>query len=519
MLSGLFSKSRTNTQKKPAWFSRLSFILIGAVSAGAMLLASCSPNPAALASPQVPVTGPTGAAGNSISLRLAVSDDTGTPSEPYVREFVSQVSSLSAGAITILPSWNASPDNFEQGVIKAVLAGQFDLGLAASRAWDTASVNITSFQALQAPFLINNDALALAVATSDAATQMLANLSTSGAVGLTMWPEDLRHPFSLVPGKSLLSPADFSGLSIRVTPSAVSNMIIEKLGGTPMFADSGYQGAESGLRQGSSLSGAATATGNVTFYAKFQVLFANGAAFKALSAAQQAFLRQAADATQKKAIAEHPSDAQAATAYCADGGKVVLTSADQVAAFEKAAQPVFDYIDKDPANAKLIAALQDLKSKTTASTGAAACGSSAAQINPAPTAANQVWSAGTLPNGVWKVKLSVDELFQAGDLRSVASDWAGTYTVPFQDGKFQILYQGDQGQTGKCQGTYAVVGDVVRLTYLQVTTAADECPGEVDDLQWRLDDQGLHIHLASAQNVNFGEDKAFWEAKPWQSVK
>jgi TRAP-type C4-dicarboxylate transport system substrate-binding protein len=444
----------------------------------------------------------------AITLKLAVSDDTGNPSEPYVREFISQVSSLSAGAITILPSWNASPDNFEQGVIKAVLAGQFDLGLAASRAWDTASVNITSFQALQTPFLIDNDALALAVATSDAATQMLGNLSTFGAVGLTMWPEDLRHPFSLVPGKSLLSPADFSGLSIRVTPSAVSNMIIEKLGGTPMFADSGYQGAESGLRQGSSLSGAATATGNVTFYAKFQVLFANSAAFKALSAAQQAVLRQAAEAAQKKAIAEHPSDAQAATAYCADGGTVVLTSADQVAAFEKAVQPVFDYINKDPANAKLIAALQDLKSKTSASTEAAACGASAAQINPTPTAANQVWSPGLPPNGVYKVDYSVDELVALGFLKSDAQSWAGTFTLTLQDGKMVEVYN----DGGSCSSTYALAGNNVRFTF---PTTGDQCTNAVDDVQWRIDNQGLHFHVITSLH----DTAAIWEGKPWQKVQ
>jgi hypothetical protein len=43
--------------------------------------------------------------------------------------------------------------------------------------------------------------------------------------------------------------------------------------------------------------------------------------------------------------------------------------------------------------------------------------------------------------------------------------------------------------------------------------------GEIDNIQWRLDSQGLlHIHLVDAQNVNFGEDQAFWEAKPWQKT-
>ena len=64
-----------------------------------------------------------------------------------------------------------------------------------------------------------------------------------------------------------------------------------------------YQAAESGLRQGASLSGTPTATGNVIFFPKFQVLFANGAALEKLSEGQRAILREAAAATQKKAIA------------------------------------------------------------------------------------------------------------------------------------------------------------------------------------------------------------------------
>ncbi len=104
-----------------------------------------------------------------------------------------------------------------------------------------------------------------------------------------------------------------------------------------MMGDNDYQAAESGLRQGASLTGTPTATGNVIFFAKFQVFFANGAAFEKLSEEQRTILREAAAATQKKAIAEHPSEVDATKAWCADEGTVVLASAEQVAAFEVAA--------------------------------------------------------------------------------------------------------------------------------------------------------------------------------------
>jgi len=311
---------------------------------------------------------------SSIILQLAVADAPGRPSEPYVIEFIEQVKTLSDGDITIEPTWQAGSDTtpvFEQGVAKIVKEGQYDLGLAGSRAWD--SLGITSFQALQAPFLITDDALAEAVAASEIGTQMLDGLSSANVIGLALWPEDLRHPFSVIPGKSILSPEDFRDATVKVVPSEVSHRLIETLGGSPMFGNEGYQAAESGLRQGFSLTGTPTATGNVIFFPKFQVLFVNGAAFEKLSETQQNILRQAAIATQKKAIAEHPSEVDAATAWCADGGSIVMASDEQVAAFEAAAKPVFEHIEQDPLNAALIATIRELKANTEPSPGAEAC--------------------------------------------------------------------------------------------------------------------------------------------------
>lgn len=279
------------------------------------LLASCTPiQPSAAPTP--------------ITLRFAIPDGQGLPRiDLYVQEFVTQVHTLSQGKITIEPVWHAGDGTFsgyEKGVLQRMLTGKFDLALVASRTWDSES--ITNFQALQAPFLINNDALAEAVATSEVGTQMLDSLSTVGLVGLTLWPEDLRHPFSVVPDKPFLSPQDAAGKQMRAGPSDVTYQMIDALGATPMFEDSGYEVAESGLQQGGTLTGKPIATGNVTFYPKYQILFANGAAFARLTTEQRTILRQAASATQQKALANRPKEVDAAAAYCADGGSIVLAS-------------------------------------------------------------------------------------------------------------------------------------------------------------------------------------------------
>ena len=446
-----------------------------------------------------------------ITLRMGIPDGDNVLYAPYVLEFIQQAKTLSNGTIMIEPTWEAGDSTsagYEVGVIQLVKDGTFDLGLAASRSFN--SEGITSFQALQAPFLIDNDALAKAVASSDAASRMLENLSSSGLTGLTLWPEDLRHPFSVDPAKPLLSPEDFQGLTIRVTDKGVGEMLIKALGGNPIFEASDYQGAESGLRQGATLTGQPSATGNVTFFAKYQVLFANGGTFGKLSDAQRTVLREAAAAAQKKALAERPSDVEAGSTWCADGGTIVLASDEQVAAFQKASQPVFDKLQENSFNAEAIAAIRELKAKTQPSPNAQACAPTA-DIPTQASTENQTWSQGLLPNGVWQAELSVEDLVAVGGvMESSVRENAGVHTFTFQDGNFTWTLQGDS--PGSCEGTYSLVGDINRLT------ATGGCAPEVDDIQWRLDDEGLHLHLVAIENAPFEIIKASLEAKPYQKI-
>jgi TRAP-type C4-dicarboxylate transport system substrate-binding protein len=435
------------------------------------------------------------------TLSLAIFDPQGRPSEPYVLEFIAQVNTLSNDSLTIEPYWDAGS---EPRVIQLVKAGEADLGLVGSRAWN--GEGVTNLDALQAPFLIDNDALAEAVATSDTANQMLEGLSSAGVVGLTMWPEDMRHPFAISPQPPFLSPEDFAGMNIRTTTSGISFALIKALGGNPMFANENYQGAESGLRQGGSLIGTQVATGNVTFFSKFQVLFANSASFEKLSDEQKSILQKAAQATQTKAIAEHPREVDAATAYCAEGGTVVLVSEEQIAAFEKAAQPVFDQIEQDPTNAGYITAIRELKASTAPSPGAAAC-------EPAMVQSTEVWSKGLPPNGIWQVELNEEDLVAKGLPRGEAQAITGVTNWEFQDGKFTQNMLINSPRAGTCTGTYAVVEDFVRFNY------TSGCDGEVDDIQWRLDNDGLHLHLVAVQNAPFRVNKFYYEANPWQKIE
>lgn len=281
-----------------------------------------------------------------------------------------------------------------------------------------------------------------------------------------------------------------------------------------MFGDQARQGLEQALRHGQSEPDTPTATGNVVFFPKYQVIFANGSAFERLSDEQGGILRQAALAAQSKAIAELPSETDLATRWCAEGGAIVLASEEQVAAFEAAAQPVYDAIAQDLTNAELIAGIRELKQTIEPSAGAQACALEVAQEMPTPDPSP--WSEGPPPNGVYRVDVTVDDFAKAGVPASVSkNDWAGVYTLTHKDGKSRTDWDGPFF-SAKCQATYEVVEDFVRFTYYSDT---DECKDEVGDLQWRLDDEGLlYFHVVDIKNAPFKEIKAYFEAKPWQKI-
>jgi hypothetical protein len=205
---------------------------------------------------------------------------------------------------------------------------------------------------------------------------------------------------------------------------------------------------------------------------------------------------------------------EAANAWCADGGSIVMASEEQVAAFEAVAQPVFEKIEQDPLNAELIAAIRERKAKTELSPGAEARAPAVVQASPQPTSGNEAWSEGLPPSGVRQVELTTDDIAQRGVLRSKAVTWAGTYTWTFQDSKAQIDYRGTAGTDFSCQADLALAEDVVRVT----CSSGSDCEDEVDSIQWRLDEDGLHLHLTAIKSAPFIENRAYLEAKPWQTI-
>jgi TRAP-type C4-dicarboxylate transport system substrate-binding protein len=484
--------------------------------AAALLLMSCSGDPEA-----PDVTGPTSSASTvepiePAELTVATYDAADTPGGELLARFVEHVTERSGGAIVVEATFEvertASP---EQRVIEAVTAGDFDLGLTASRAFDL--TGRTSLQALQAPFLITTDEAAAAVATSDAAADMLADLG-GGVVGLTLWPEDLRHPFSVVKGETITSPADLDGLRVRVPPSAISRAVIEAMGGIPRYSGT-YDAAESGWPNARFLNGVPTGTGNVVLYPKYQVLYANEDALAALSDAQRAVLRDAAADTQADAIAEHPGETETAAAWCEANGSIVLVDDAAVAAFADAARPVVDRID-----AERVAAVEAIVAESGPAGGAEeveACeaGATPAAFDPFADRSDERWSEGLPPDGVWRATQTVEQFLAAGVSRDSAEGWAAITTFTFDGGRGRFDFKGADGFAFTCRTTYEVVQDFVRLTYTKDPAApSDDCVNTVEDWRWRLEGNKLIFDLLDSHDSPFVEDSVAYEVEPYRRV-
>ena len=451
-----------------------------------------------------------------VTLRLAVSDDLAKPSEPAVNKYVTDVATASGGNITITPTFDAGKDTekgFELGVANLVQHGEADLAVVSTRAWDLAGV--TSLQALQAPYLIDNDPLVLAVAESDIARRSLDAMG-NGVVGLTMWPEDLRHLFSF-PNcpKDFRSLGGVRGATILWQKSGLTQALMKILGAVEYVEDDRHldaascklQGQENGLGQVRAMAlNDAIGIGNITLFPKYQVLVANQASFDHLSDGQRQILLNAAADVTTDVMARHQTDALLADAWCAQGGSVVVATTQQRQAFVSASDPIYATLEADPLTKQLIADIRALKATTpaSASTAAAACVGGNAFV-PAPTSATSDgvgFSGDAPPNGTFRAELTYDGLIAQGATPEWARMNSGVWTWTFLDGKYHYT----EHDNLPCQGKYRTIEG----KYFHMEVDADQsvnCVG--GDFLWKQEPDGIRLAALNIPEGTSAQD--YWD--------
>jgi len=287
-----------------------------------------------------------GGAGEPVVLRMA--NTNGDLNDlPAVQYFVSQVKERSGGnlRIRLVNRWGDYANDAEQQVVRAVAAGKADLGWAGARVFDT--LGVTSFQALQAPMLIDSYALEQAVLTSDISARMMDGLDKVGVRGLGVLADGLRRPIAVK--HPLLGVGDWRGITFGTVKSQVQVQALRALGATPMeiFRRSRNQALQAGTLGGFEMSllvyehnvpppRAPYVTANVTLWPQMDVLVAHPDRLARLTGQQRGWLQQAAQDAAGRSAALADRDAQSLKNACQSGARFANASPADLAALRKA---------------------------------------------------------------------------------------------------------------------------------------------------------------------------------------
>jgi len=176
------------------------------------------------------------AGGTRIGKPVVLTMANGNGDDAELDPFASAVSQMSNGTLRIVfhNHWRTGSPGYETGVIHDVAAGKADLGWAGSRAFD--SVGVASFDALNAPLLIDSYPLQRTALESPLASQMLDALKPLGVVGLGILPGPLRKPLG---SSRLVGPQDYRGKKIAIQDSQIARATLRALGATAHAIPSG----------------------------------------------------------------------------------------------------------------------------------------------------------------------------------------------------------------------------------------------------------------------------------------
>ena len=400
--------------------------------------------------------------------------------------FAGEVRRLSAGTmrIDIRSRWRRGQVDSENGLIGDVGAGKADLGVAGSRAWDSAGVS--SFRALSAPLLITSYALQDRVLRSPVTGQMLRGLRPLGLAGIGVLPGPLRKPLGMA--RPLLRPSDYAGLRMGVQ-SRVADATMRALGATPVWfpetrAMTGLDGIE---EQISSIQGyqydkvGRYLTANVSLWPRPLVLFASGKTWAALTPAQRRILSQAVTGDQAAETDVARGNERTDTAILCRRGllRVLTASPADLAALRRAVQPVYHQLQSDPQTGRYIRQIEAM-GKGVAAEPAPGCGH----------AARPAGQAGPL-DGVWQFTTTAADLralpgVSQGDI--VAENY-GTYTFVIDRGRFAFTQENRQACTW-AYGSLTVTGDRFEQRFTDgggiAPDGAANKPGEFFTFRWSL---------------------------------
>jgi TRAP-type C4-dicarboxylate transport system substrate-binding protein len=216
-----------------------------------------------------------------------------------VQFWLDEVQRRSGGSLVIQVTnrWRDQEFAYDKAAIADVQAGKVQLAKVNARVYDTVGVN--SFQALVAPFLIDNHTLQRRVLESDLMGEMLAGTGKLGLVGLAVLPTSLRKPLGV--SRPLVTVEDYQGARVGTREGEVAKATFAALGATPVETIPGVRRSDlDGIELDFGLNEyeqqAKAFTSNVTLWPRPVTLVINREAFESLTPGQQDALRHAGSA-------------------------------------------------------------------------------------------------------------------------------------------------------------------------------------------------------------------------------
>jgi TRAP-type C4-dicarboxylate transport system substrate-binding protein len=429
-----------------------------------------------------------------------------------VMYWIEEVERRSGGSlrIQVQNQWRDQEFAYDKGTIADVQAGRVQLAKVAARAYDT--VGLDSFQALLAPFLIDNQTLEQRVLESELAGRMLAGTGRLGLVGLAVLPTDLRKPLGL--SRPLVAVKDYRGARIGVREGELAKVTFAALGATPAGYVpggplGGLDGVELGLGtiRGTAYDQQATAvTANVTFWPRTVTVVMNRRAFESLTPNQRDALRQAGSSVVVRQLAfRQGEEARDRGILCRRGLRFVRASDQELAALLRAVQPVYRQLERNAVTRSLLQQIRMMKHQTsaTAAPHAPTCSpsdSAAATSDPKATA---------LVDGVYRTSFTQEELANSpylvdrGEVQ--AGNW-GEFTLTFDRGRVTLDQRDDVGSYST-SGSYTLDGKAITLHFTEGVNA-----GETFTAHWSLYRDVLTFK-------RLGELPTSYLVKPWRRIR
>jgi TRAP-type C4-dicarboxylate transport system substrate-binding protein len=391
------------------------------------------------------LAGPPQKTGSVVTLTLGATEGRGRPSTAIAEAFAARTKALSKGTIVVKIAYDSGGGNGtplglqESKLVVLVRSAKVDLAIVPTRAFDFQGVS--SFQALQAPFLITTDAGMDQATTGLTAEQLQSGLPKIGLTGLALVPEGLRRPFGF--RKALVSPADFAGIRFGASRTKALLDLLRVFGATP--ADYDGQAIEKGINNGtiagadSTLALAADGAlprlgftaGNLAFFPKVDALVANASTLKRLSSEQVTTLRKAAASARTWALREL-TERKGRDAYCKAGGGVVIAPPSSIAALRAKAAPVLAEMRADPLTRRLIAEIGRTSSRVSTLASCSHRPSGGQAAGPTVDA--------VIPAGVYRKTVTERHLRAAGASPDAAKTNGGTWTLTVTADGYQSIH-------------------------------------------------------------------------------